>query len=124
LADIDPLIDWEVFRSIVKSMFDNQSEKCGRLNIDEIVMLKMLVLQTWYGLSDFEAQKQVNDRISFLKFLGFLDNVPDQSTIWLFREKMAENKIEETIWIELQKLDEKGFKIGYSTQKVITLVEN
>ncbi|WP_067092574.1 IS5 family transposase [Methanobrevibacter curvatus] len=112
LADIDPLIDWEVFRPIIKSMYDNQSEKGGRPNNDEIVMLKMLVLQTWYGLSDFEAQKQANDRISFLKFLGFPDKVPDQSTIWLFREKMIENKIDDAIWEELQKqLDEKGFKI-------------
>ncbi|KZX14405.1 IS5 family transposase [Methanobrevibacter curvatus] len=112
LADIDPLIDWEVFRPIIKSMYDNQSEKGGRPNNDEIVMLKMLVLQTWYGLSDFEVQKQANDRISFLKFLGFPDKVPDQSTIWLFREKMVENEIDDVIWEELQKqLDEKGFEV-------------
>ena len=52
LADIEPLIDWEAFRSTITDMFDNRSEKGGRPNIDEVVMIKMLVIQQWYGLSD------------------------------------------------------------------------
>jgi len=36
--------------------------KGGRLDIDEIVMIKMLVLQQWQGLSDPELERQVNDR--------------------------------------------------------------
>jgi hypothetical protein len=49
LAEIDPLIDWEFFRPIVREMYDNHTEKGGRPNNDEIVMVKMLVLQAWYG---------------------------------------------------------------------------
>jgi IS5 family transposase len=41
----------------------------------------MLILKAWYGLSDPEFEKQVNDRISFLKFLNFPENVPDKATI-------------------------------------------
>jgi len=33
-------------------MFDNRSEKGGKPNIDEVVMIKLLILQQWYGLSD------------------------------------------------------------------------
>ena len=51
LAEIDHLIDWEFFRPIVRGMYDNHSERGGRPNIDGIVMIKMLVLQSWYGLS-------------------------------------------------------------------------
>ena len=65
LAEIEALIDWEAFRPIVKGMFDNQSEKGGRPNIDEVVMIKMLVLQAWHGLSDPELERQVADRLSF-----------------------------------------------------------
>ncbi len=49
LARIEPLIDWERFRPIVADIFDNRSRKGGRPNIDEVVMIKMLVLQQWYG---------------------------------------------------------------------------
>jgi IS5 family transposase len=46
LAEVDPLIDWEFFRPIVRDMYDNRSERGGRPNIDEVVMIKMLVLQS------------------------------------------------------------------------------
>ena len=44
LAEIDPLIDWEVFRPILSEMYDNHTELGGRSNNNEIVMMKMLVL--------------------------------------------------------------------------------
>jgi IS5 family transposase len=38
LADIDPFINWEVFRPNIKNMYDNQSEKGGRHSNDEIII--------------------------------------------------------------------------------------
>ena len=46
LDEIDPLIDWELFRPIIREMYDNHTEQGGRPNNDEIVMMKMLVLQS------------------------------------------------------------------------------
>jgi len=43
-------------------------------------MVKMLLLQGWYGLSDYEAERQANDRISFRHFLGYPETIPDRST--------------------------------------------
>ena len=112
LAEIDPLINWESFRSIIRSMYDNQTERGGRPNNDEIVMFKMLVLQQWYGLSDPELERQANDRISFRKFLGFPEIIPDRSTVWAFRERLIDTGKDERIWEELQRqLDSKGLKV-------------
>ena len=52
-------------------MYVNRSENGGRLNYDEILIVNLLVLQAWHGLSDPELEWQVADRISFMKFLGF-----------------------------------------------------
>jgi IS5 family transposase len=52
-------------------MYYENEEEGGRSHIDEILMVKMLLLQGWYGLSDYEAERQANDRISF--FGTFLD---------------------------------------------------
>ena len=46
-------------------------EEGGRPHYDEVLMVKMLVLQGWYGLSDYEAERQATDRISFQHFLGY-----------------------------------------------------
>ncbi len=69
----------------------NKTVSRGRPETDVIVMFKMLVLQQWHGLSDFELEKQCIDRISFRKFLGFPEYVPDSTTVWLFRERIIEN---------------------------------
>ena len=112
LAEIDPLIDWEVFRPIIREMYENRTERGGRPNNDEIVMMKMLVLQSWYGLSDPELERQANDRISFHKFLGFPERIPDRSTVWAFRERLIDTGKDERIWEELQRqIDAQGLKI-------------
>jgi IS5 family transposase len=63
-------------------MHNNKTERRERPNFDVILMLKVLLLQQWHNLSDMEAEKQITDRISFMKFLGFPDSIPDSKTIW------------------------------------------
>jgi IS5 family transposase len=76
------------------------------------IMMKMLVLQSWYGLSDPELERQATDRISFRKFLGFPERIPDRSTVWAFRERLIDTGKDERIWEELQRqIDTKGLKI-------------
>lgn len=112
LAEVESLIDWEAFRPIVSALYDNKSERGGRPNIDEVVMVKLLVLQQWHGLSDQELEKQVADRISFRKFLGFPETIPDYTTVWYFRERLAETDKDRAIWAELQRqLDSLGLTV-------------
>lgn len=54
LSEIEKLIDWEAFRSIVGDMYDNKTEKGGRPNIDEIIMIKALIWQ--------ELQRQLDSK--------------------------------------------------------------
>lgn len=68
------MIDWDKFRPIVADMYDNHTEKGGRPNYDEILMVKLLVLQAWHGLSDPELERQVTARISFYEISGISRN--------------------------------------------------
>ncbi|MDP6459031.1 MAG: transposase, partial [Candidatus Bathyarchaeota archaeon] len=112
LARIEPLIDWEAFRPIIRDLYDNKTPKGGRPNVDEVVMVKLLMLQQWYGLSDPELERQATDRISFRRFLGYPDRVPDSTTMWLFRERLADTGRDKAVWEELQRqLDEKGLSV-------------
>jgi len=123
LSEIDSLIDWEVFRPIVAEMYRNKTEKGGRPNIDEGVRRKILVLQQWYGLSDPEVERQVADRISFRKFLGFPENIPDYSTVWRFRERLMETGRDKEIWKELQRqLDAQGLRVKKGVIQDVTFI--
>ena len=112
LAQAETLIDWEAFRPIITPMYRNKSPKGGRPNVDPVVMVKLLVLQQWYGLSDPELERQVDDRLSFQRFLGYPEKAPDYSTVWQFMERLAESGRDRAVWEELQRqLDEKGLKV-------------
>ena len=112
LAEAEKLVDWEAFRPVVAPMYRNRTSRGGRPNVDEVVMVKMLVLQSWYGLSDPELERQVDDRLSFQRFLGYPEKAPDYSTVWQFRERLADTGVDGEVWAELQRqLDEKGLKV-------------
>jgi IS5 family transposase len=123
LAEIKSLIDWEAFRPIVGDMYDNRSERGGRPNIDEVVMVKLLVLQQWYGLSDPELERQATDRLSFMNFLGFPEDIPDFTTVWYFRERLAKTGKDRAIWTELQRqLDVFGLKVKQGVAQDATFI--
>ena len=77
-------IEW-----VVLTAEASRKSKAGR--IDALVLFRMLVLQSLYNLSDEEAEYQVRDRLSFTRFLGLgiEDSIPDGTTLWLLREKLA-----------------------------------
>src|SRR5262245_4919270 len=95
LEAIDRLVPWESFRADIEDVVltpeDDKKSSAGRKPIDAIVMLRMLVLQALNNLSDDQVEFQVRDRLSFTRFLrlGIEDSIPDATTLWLFREKLA-----------------------------------
>ena len=112
LSNISDSIDWERFRDLISPLYKDNKIDGGRPHLDEIVMIKTLVLQHLYGLSDYEIEGNIYDRMSFRHFLGFPDTIPDRSTIWLFRERLINSNCLDLIWEELQhQIDNLGFGI-------------
>ena len=117
-------INWKKFVPIVAKVFRDNAEQGGRPHTDEIVVVKAMVLQSCYGLSDPELEFQVNDRLSFRNFLGFPESIPDFSTIWKIRERLKESGTEDKIWGELQRqLDAKGYEIKKGVIQDATFIE-
>ncbi|MFH1013639.1 MAG: IS5 family transposase [Thermoplasmatota archaeon] len=105
-------IDWRPFVPLVKSVFHDNKETGGRPHTDELVVVRSMLLQGWYNLSDQELEFQCYDRLSFRNFLGFPEKIPDFTTIWKIRDRLEETGIDTFIMAELQKqLDEKGLKV-------------
>jgi IS5 family transposase len=124
LAKIQSAVNWEKFRPIIKAMYTNDTPRGGRPNTDEGVMVKLLVLQQWYGLSDPELEKQALNRLDFQHFLGYPEQPPDYSTVWQFRERLAATRSDELVWAELQRqLDEKGLKVRKGVAQDASIIE-
>ncbi|MDP4157782.1 MAG: IS5 family transposase [Bacillota bacterium] len=112
LAKDNTLLDWGRFRPIAEELYDNKTERGGHPNIDCVLMIKILVLQQWYSLSDQRMERELANNISFINFLGYPETIPDSTTIWLFRERLTEKGKINAIWQELQmQLDAKGLVV-------------
>jgi len=92
LERLAAVVDFELFRTpLIQALRRSDGSKGGRPPVDPVLLFKILVLQALYGLSDEQAEFQIRDRLSFMRFLdlGLADRVPDYSTIWRFREALV-----------------------------------
>lgn len=67
---MDALIDWRPISNVIYKHYTKGSTAVGKPSYDGLLLFKMCLLQTWYGLSDYEVVDRVNDSISFSKFCG------------------------------------------------------
>ncbi len=98
-------IDFEIFRGILEEKLSKLPKgKGGRRPYDYVMMFKILVLQRYYNLSDEQVEFQINDRMSFMRFLdlSIADDIPDSRTVWNFRERLTDLGIIEELLIVMQ----------------------
>lgn len=94
-------VDFEIFRAdLVAALEYTIGPQGGRPPFDPVMMFKILVIQAANTLSDERAEFLINDRLSFMRFLGLglADRVPDARTIWLFREKLTRAGVIKTLF--------------------------
>jgi IS5 family transposase len=95
LQQIDALIDWTVFeKELYKVCKRSLQDAAGRPAYNPLVLLKMMLLQAWYNLSDMGVEDMVNDTLSANAFceLRVEDTVPDHSTLGRFRSELSEKR--------------------------------
>ena len=114
LPRLAEMVPWESFRETLETVRQKERKSnAGRKPIDSVLMFKLLVLQKLYNISDEELEYQVNDRLSFMRFLGLglEDGVPDRTTVWLFREELMKQGLIETLFEELEEyLQHQGYQ--------------
>ena len=123
LERIDTMIDWERLGQLVSRVY---SARQGRPSYPPIMMVKVLLLQQWYNLSDSQMEEALADRISFRRFvgLGLQDDTPDHSTLSRFRRTLERLGLSERLFEELGKqLDGLGLVLKEGTLMDATLVE-
>lgn len=90
-TQINTLLDWESISDVIKTHYKKGRSATGKPSYDGLLLFKMCLLQTWYGLSDYEIEDRVNDSISFGYFCGLTieEVAPDHSTLSRFRSAMT-----------------------------------
>src|SRR5882762_1100907 len=124
-----------VLETIARAVDFSQAEACvaatygqgGRPACRVGVLLRVMILQHLYGLSDPQAEEQLKDRLSFQRFvqLDTHEAAPDETTICRFRQRLIECGLHEQL-LELlnQQLEARGYIIKRTTLVDATLVES
>ena len=102
LEAISKVVDFELFRETLENKLLNTNKKnnAGAKPYDVVLLFKILILQRYYGLGDSQVEYQILDRTSFKAFLGLEtgDKVPDEKTIWSFRERVTKTGLVEELF--------------------------
>jgi len=113
LERLNQIVNFELFRDeLEKGLAFSDGSKGGRPAFDAVLIFKILILQTLYTLSDDQIEYQIQDRLSFMRFLGLhlSDKVPDSKTLWLYRERFSKNGLMDRLFYKFdQILKEQGY---------------
>lgn len=105
LKELGRLVDWEAMRGVVAPAYKVGSG--GAVGYDPVLLIKLLLLERLYQLSDVQVVEEAADRLSFREFLGLKasDPVPDDTTMVKFRNRLRPHglvqKITEAIEAQL-----------------------
>jgi len=68
---INKAVNWKNIEALLLERYDVGKSKEGADAYSPLLLLKCMLLQKWFRIpSDPELENQINDRISFKKFLG------------------------------------------------------
>lgn len=102
-TQINMLLDWKKISLIIETHYSKGKSVTGKPSYDGLLLFRMCLLQTWYGLSDYEVEDRVNDSISFGYFCGLnIDQAaPDHSTLSRFRTALTKAAVFELLFKEI-----------------------
>ena len=97
MVKLDNAIDWTRVETILLSHYTVGTSGEGADAYPPLLLFKCMMLQKWFRInSDPELENQINDRLSFKKFLrlSFSKPSPDHSTFSRFRLRLSKKEVQ------------------------------
>lgn len=97
LEKLKGMLDWKGLHQRMERLY---SKDQGRPGYAPEVLFRMWLLERIYNLSDVRVVEEVTDRFSFREFVGipFGEEVPDDTTLVKFRERIRRAGAEDELW--------------------------
>jgi transposase, IS5 family len=124
LQRVSELVDWRAIEALLSNL---RGGSMGAPAYPSLALFKALLLQQWYGLSDPGLEEALVDRLSFRRFMGLSlsEPVPDHSTLWRFREQLANSRLAERAFALITaQIEKSGFVLKRGTLIDASLVRS
>ena len=122
----DKYIPWNDLAEPLKDMYSNNTSKGGAVNWPVVMMIKCMMLQRWFNLSDPMLEEMLLDRLSFRRFIGLRmeDKTPDETTLVVFRKRLREHGHNATLFDKtVEILKQRGVILEEGTCVDATIIE-
>ncbi len=120
---LNAMVDWKPITLQLETMY---VKDVGRPAIPPLMMFKILLLESWFDLSDVKAAIDIHDRISFMRFLGgeVRRYKIDSSSIVRFRERLRAATMDEQLkTLVNEQIHAHGYMVRTATVVDATLVK-
>ena len=115
MEKVDKAIKWARVEEILVNHYTVGTSSEGADAYPPLLLFKCLMLQKWFRIdSDPELENQINDRLSFKRFLGlsFSKPSPDHSTFSRFRSRLSKNAMNQINSEILRQFENQGLTIN------------
>ena len=115
LEQMNKVINWSKVENILMKHYKIGISNEGADAYPPLMLFKCLLLQKWFRVpSDPELESQINDRISFKKFLKLPFDMPspDHSTFSRFRKRLSKKAMIKINSEVLKQFDQEGLSIN------------
>lgn len=124
LEKMDGILPWKLLLEPILSKYPKSRK--GRRPIPAKVMLRIYLMQQWYGLSDPAMEESLYDIESMRRFVGVsMQRIPDETTICKFRHFLLKHQMtEELLRLTGECLSERGLTVskGKITEPIVRRV--
>ena len=132
LAELDAACPWAEWSGLVAAarradaLARGLDPRMGRPRVDDLVMLRMYMVQVCFGLSDRQCEEQVWDSSSLRRFVGVPQaGVPDATTLCKFRRLLESCGVGEAmVGAAFSSAAEGGLAVSRGTIVDATFVES
>ena len=112
--EMEKAIPWRRVIALIEPHY-HRSGRRGRQPYPLATMLRIHLMQNWFGYSDAEMEDMLYENQVYFFFSGLsrgIDSIPDETTILNFRHLLEEHKLGEAIFEEINAvLEQKGLHV-------------
>ena len=112
--EMEKAVPWRQIIALIEPHY-HLSGKRGRQPYPLMTMLRIYLMQNWFGHSDAEMEDMLYENQVYFLFSGLsrgIDSIPDETTILNFRHLLEEHNLGEAIFEEINAvLEQKGLRV-------------
>ena len=124
LAEMEQVVPWTRLMALIEPHYPKAGN--GRPPKGLEVMLRMYLLQQWFGLSDPAVEEALYDSLAMRAFVGVdlgSDAAPDETTVLKFRHLLEKHRLGDQLFGEINAyLADKGLKVNSGTIVDATII--